>query len=261
MKQTLLTDEQKLWKRYKRNPSVRLRNMLIARYYHIVKFQAERVGKNIPVELDDLKSEGMFGLISAIERFDPERGNKFATYAKPVIRGKMRDYLRSLDWLPRLTRIRHKQLQDKRKEIEDRMGRPITDTEFAKHLQISFQAFNQMMRNANIVKIKSLDQTIKINNGYDEDDNQELSFMGMVKDCQKNNPLKIVQNYESRYEITRSMNRIDAAIIQMYYWDGLTMKEIGKAIGISESRISQRHAVILKYLKAKLIKKKGAVLG
>ncbi len=244
--------EDKLWKYYQRKRSLRWRNLLIEQYRPLVRYHAERVGSNMPVDIADLVSAGIFGLIKAIESFDPARGVKFTSYSAKRIRGAMYDSLRDLDWIPRLTRTRHNQLIAKRKAIENGLGRPISDQEFARHLQMSYKAYSQMTRNIRLPAFKSLDYKTA-----QHEDKNEVCQLDILAGRQKNNPLKNLQRAEARREIVRGMSRVDATIISLYYWEGMTMRDVGKAVGLTESRVSQRHSSILKRLKSqpKTIKK------
>ena len=136
-------DIKKIWKKHKKNPTDAMRNTLIERYLHIVRFNAERIHAKLPteVELDDLTSAGMFGLIDAIEAFDLERGVKFETYCSPRVRGAILDELRSMDWVPRLVRNRSQRIQTATKELQSQLGRIPSEQEIAQRIGVSIDEF------------------------------------------------------------------------------------------------------------------------
>src|SRR6266705_90947 len=136
-------DIQQLWRDYRAQPTVELRNHLVENYLPLVKYNAERIWARLPegVDLDDLISAGVFGLLDAIEAFDLERGVKFETYCVPRIRGAMLDELRTMDWVPRLVRSKHTKLEEARKSLEAELGRPPTDGEIAGKMQIPTEEF------------------------------------------------------------------------------------------------------------------------
>src|SRR6201987_4585260 len=151
-------DIQQVWQTYQREKSVELRNRLVERYLPLVKYNAERIWSRLPdgVELDDLISAGVFGLMDAIDAFDLSRGVKFETYCVPRIRGAMLDELRTMDWVPRLVRSKATKMEEARKELEARHGRPPTDVELAEHLGLAMDEFEKMAMDANAVGLISL---------------------------------------------------------------------------------------------------------
>src|SRR5271170_990214 len=146
-------DVQQLWRDYKTEPAIEHRNQLVEMYLPLVKYNAERIWSRLPdgVDLDDLISAGVFGLMDAIEAFDLERGVKFETYCVPRIRGAMLDELRTMDWVPRLVRSKHSKLEETRKSLEAEMGRPPKPDELAGKLGVSVEEFNKMRGDATAV--------------------------------------------------------------------------------------------------------------
>ena len=160
---------QQLWIDFKQDQSdQRLRNRLIEQYHQLVKYNAERVWAKLPegVDLNDLISAGVFGLMDAIEAFDLSRGVKFETYCVPRIRGAMLDELRSMDWVPRLVRSKATKLNDGTKRMEDRLGRSPTEIELAEHMELTVPELEKMMRDANAVNLISLNKKWYETDGY-----------------------------------------------------------------------------------------------
>src|SRR3984957_3581140 len=144
-------DVQQLWRDYRAEPTTELRNQLVELYLPLVKYNAERIWARLPegVDLDDLISAGVFGLMDAIDAFDLERGVKFETYCVPRIRGAMLDELRTMDWVPRLVRSKHTKMEEARKSLEALHGRPPTDLELAERLGLPMEEFDKMAIDAN----------------------------------------------------------------------------------------------------------------
>src|SRR5712675_2443722 len=153
-------DVQQLWHEYRAHPTIDLRNQLVELYLPLVKYNAERIWARLPegVDLDDLISAGVFGLMDAIDAFDLERGVKFETYCVPRIRGAMLDELRTMDWVPRLVRSKHTRMEETRKALEAQHGRPPTDAELAERLGLPPQEFEKMAVDANAVGLISLNK-------------------------------------------------------------------------------------------------------
>src|SRR5438309_9542310 len=148
-------DVQQLWRDYRAEPTVELRNHLVEHYLPLVKYNAERIWSRLPegVELDDLISAGVFGLMDAIDAFDLDRGVKFETYCVPRIRGAMLDELRTMDWVPRLVRSKHTKLEETRKALEAELGRPPSADEMSKRLGVTLQEFEKIAGDATAVSL------------------------------------------------------------------------------------------------------------
>src|SRR6266404_6263063 len=148
-------DVQQLWQDYRAHPTVEMRNQLVEMYLPLVKYNAERIWSRLPegVELDDLISAGVFGLMDAIEAFDLERGVKFETYCVPRIRGAMLDELRTMDWVPRLVRSKASKLEETRKALEAALGRPPRSEELAARVGVSIEEYEKMAGDATAVSL------------------------------------------------------------------------------------------------------------
>ena len=243
------TDVQKLWKTYKRGSTPELRNQLMERYLHLVKYNAERVHAKLPdeVELDDLISAGVFGLMDAIDAFDLSRGVKFETYCVPRIRGSMLDELRTMDWVPRLVRSKASKLNEALKNVEARLGRQPTDAELAEQLDISIPELEKMILDANAVNLISLNKK-----WYETDSYKDVREIDILEDKKGEDPTKRIQKNDLMRLVTKGLNRNERLIIILYYYEELTMKEIGATLDLSESRVSQMHSSIVQRLQSQL---------
>jgi RNA polymerase sigma factor for flagellar operon FliA len=249
---TKLSPEELLevWKDFKANlKDQRLRNILIERFLPLVKYNAERVWQKLPegVDLNDLISAGVFGLMDAIEAFDLERGVKFETYCVPRIRGAMLDELRTMDWVPRLVRSKASKLEATRKRVEARVGRPPTNYEMAEELEVSLGEFEKMKSDASAVSLVSLNKK-----WYETDSYKDVREVDIVEDSKGEDPTEDLQKHDVMRLVTKGLNRNERLIVILYYYEELTMKEIGQTLGLSESRVSQMHSSIVLRLKDQL---------
>lgn len=243
-------DIQDVWIAFKQDlQNQELRNRLIEHYFPLVRFNAERVWSKLPdgVDLNDLISAGVFGLMDAIEAFDMERGVKFETYCVPRIRGAMLDELRTMDWVPRLVRSKASKLEAARKEIEAAVGRPPTDRELADKLQISLDEFEKLKAEASAVGLVSLNKK-----WFETDSSKDVREVDVVEDQKGDDPAGGIQKRDLMKLVTKGLNRNERLIIILYYYEELTMKEIGQTLGLSESRVSQMHSSIVARLKDQL---------
>ena len=239
-----------VWNLYKAEPNREdLRNRLIERYMPLVRYNGERIWARLPegVELDDLISAGVFGLMDAIDAFDLSRGVKFETYCVPRIRGAMLDELRSMDWVPRLVRSKASKLGEAAKTLETRLGRHPTEIELAEQLAISVQELEKMMLEANAVNLISLNKK-----WYETDSYKDVREIDILEDCKGEDPTRCIQKRDVMKLVTKGLNRNERLIIILYYYEELTMKEIGNTLGLSESRVSQMHSSIVARLKDQL---------
>jgi RNA polymerase sigma factor FliA len=226
-----------------------LRNILMENYLHLVRFNAERIHSKLPdeVELDDLLSCGTFGLMDAIEAFDMERGVKFETYCAPRIRGAILDELRSMDWVPRLVRSRSHKLEGATKQLEVELGRAPTDDEIAKRLNMSMGEYEKIAKDASAVGVVSLSRK-----WFETDSNKDIREIDILEDKRGANPLRVIQRKDIKDLITRGLSRAERLIIILYYFEEMTMKDIGATLDLSESRVSQMHTSIIMRLKAQM---------
>jgi RNA polymerase sigma factor for flagellar operon FliA len=246
----VIVDIQQLWLDFKADQSNEdLRNRLIEQYYALVRYNAERVWQKLPdgVDLNDLISAGVFGLMDAIEAFDLERGVKFETYCVPRIRGAMLDELRTMDWVPRLVRSKASKLEAARKELEAAAGRPPTDIELATKIGLSLDQFAELKAEASAVSLVSLNKK-----WYETDSYKDVREIDVVEDERGEDPTNGIQKQDVMRLVTKGLNRNERLIVILYYYEELTMKEIGQTLGLSESRVSQMHSSIVARLKDQL---------
>src|SRR5580692_8660843 len=224
-----------VWIEYKKGKTEALRNILMENYLHLVRYNAERIHVKLPdeVELDDLMSAGIFGLMDAIAAFDLDRGVKFETYCAPRIRGAILDELRSMDWVPRLVRSRAHKLDGATKQLEVELGRASTNEKMAK--------------DASAVGLVSLSRK-----WFETDSNKDVREIDILEDKRGANPVREIQRKDLKELITKGLSRAERLIIILYYFEEMTMKEIGATLDLSESRVSQMHSSILARLKAQM---------
>ncbi len=246
-----------VWKRFKKEPSEPLRNTLMEHYLSVVKYNAERIYAKLPdeVELDDLISAGIFGLMDAIDAFDLDRGVKFETYCAPRIRGAILDELRSMDWVPRLVRSRAHKLDDTAKHLEAEFGRSATDEEIAHRMGISIDEYIKLKRDATAVSLVSLSRK-----WFETDSQKDVCEIDILEDKRGEDPLDEIQKRDLKEALTRGLSRAEKLILILYYYEEMTMKEIGATLDLSESRVSQMHSSILARLKAQLRHQKSEIV-
>lgn len=247
------TDIAEVWKAYRKEPTVELRNTLVENYLALVKYNAERIWSRLPdgVELDDLISAGVFGLMDAIDAFDLNRGVKFETYCVPRIRGAMLDELRTMDWVPRLVRSKASKMEEARKSLEADLGRPPTPDEMAAKLCVTIEEFEQMVGEATAVSLVSLNKK-----WYETDSYKDVREIDILEDKKSEDPTNRIQNRDLMRLVTRGLNRNERLIIILYYYEDMTMKEIGATLDLSESRVSQMHSSIVARLQSQLSKRR-----
>lgn len=230
-----------------------LRNILMEHYLHLVRYNAERIHHKLPdeVELDDLMSSGIFGLMDAIEAFDLERGVKFETYCAPRIRGAILDELRSMDWVPRLVRSRAHKMESTTKQLEVELGRKPCSGEIAERMNIPMAEFEKIQKDANAVGVVSLSRK-----WFETDSNKDVREIDIVEDKRGVDPIREIQRKDLKDMMTRGLSRAERLIIILYYFEEMTMKEIGTTLDLSESRVSQMHSSIIARLRAQMADRK-----
>ena len=249
MKKTADTGLEGIWETYKKTGDENLRNILIEQYLPLVRYISERLLATLPksIELDDLTSAGIFGLMDAIDGFDLDRGIKFKTYCTTRIRGSILDELRSQDWVPRLVRLKAHKIDKAYKTLESQLGRKPTDFEMAKELEISLTEFNTMLEDANPVTVYSLSEKWD-----DGDDDKSVEKVDVLADKDSDTPLDSLHQKDILEFVTRNLTKKERLIIIMYYYEGLTMREIGEIMELTESRVCQIHSNVMSRLKAQL---------
>ncbi len=226
------------------------REEIVHKYLHLVKYVAGRISVNLPpnVELNDLINDGILGLIDAIEKYDDARGVKFETYAITRINGAILDALRSLDWVPRAVRQRARELERAYQELEAQFGRVPTEDELAEKLGISRKELDTVMQRVRGTAVLSLEEFLPNEKGY------EIPLVDTLKDSD-NDVTTAVEHREIRSALVRAVEELppqERTVISLYYFDGLTLKEIKGALNVSESRVSQIHAQAVIHLRQKL---------
>ncbi|MEM1026862.1 MAG: FliA/WhiG family RNA polymerase sigma factor [Planctomycetota bacterium] len=239
----------KLWVKYRKKPTEALRNQLMETYLPLVRYNAERVHTKLPdeVDVDDLVSAGVFGMMDAISSFDLERGVKFETYCAPRIRGAILDHLRSMDWVPRLVRSRTSQLEKAKRAIEMETGRKATDDELATRLGVDDDEYAKIRKDGSATSVVSLSRK-----WFETDSNKDVREIDVLEDARQVNPLTAAQKRDLKDLMTKGLSRAERLIVLLYYFEEMTMKEIGTTLDLSESRVSQMHSSILARLKAQL---------
>lgn len=229
------------WNRYFRDRDPDMRRRLLNRYLPLVRNVAGRMAINFPrsVELCDLINTGVIGLIEAFRNFDPERGVKFETYAVPRIRGAILDELRSLDWVPRSTRAKAREIERALLMFENENGRPPTDEELADALDLTVDELHFSLEDVSKTTLLSLDEMI-----FREEDNRQVPRIETVEDEGANVILRNLERSELQAYLVIAIDRLteqEKLVIALYYYEELTLKEIGEVMKISESRVSQIH--------------------
>lgn len=245
--------EETLWQDYLTSKSPATREAIILKYAPLVKYVAGRVAIGLPsnVEFDDLVSFGVFGLMNAIEKFDLSRGIKFETYAIARIRGAILDGLRSNDWVPRSVRQKARELERVCAELENRLGRSATDQEISEAMSISIQDFYQLLSEVSCTTLSSLDELWMVHSNEDD----SVRVLDLVKNDDSEDPLNQVEIEEVKETLANAIESLperERMVIALYYYEGLTLKEIGEIMEISESRVSQIHTKAIFRLRGRL---------
>ncbi len=252
-------DEFELWREYRSNKNTEIRDFFVIKYAPLVRYVAGKVAIGMPqnVEYDDLVSYGTFGLLDAIEKFDPNRDIKFKTYAMTRIRGSIFDELRNIDWVPRTLRQKAKQLEEAIMTLENRLGHSVEDEEIAKEMGISTQELQELFSKISGASIVSLNEI-----WYSTDDNEQISYIDTIESPETLNPESLVEKEEIRNVIVEAIKKLpdkEKKVIVLYYYEDLTLKEIGQVLDVTESRVSQLHTKAILRLRGKLMKMKNAL--
>jgi len=233
-------------------PTESEREALILEHMPQIKYIAQRISTKLPahVELNDLISTGVLGLLDAIEKFDPNRGVKFKTYAELRIKGAILDSLRNLDWAPRSLRKKSKELEKVLHDLEQRLGRPATDKDICDEMNISLEEFYELVDQIKGLNLGSFQELV----GHDDDKSGD-PLVSYVPDAPQMDPFFMFHKSEIKGILAEAIDLLpkkERLVISLYYFDELTMKEIGKVLGVNESRVSQLHTKAMLRLRSKL---------
>jgi RNA polymerase sigma factor FliA len=252
--------EEELWLLYKETRDPKIRDKFVRQYAPLVKYVAGKIAIGMPhnVEFDDLVGFGVFGLFDAIAKFDPEKHVKFKTYAVTRVRGAIFDELRSIDWVPRSVRQKTREVEETVRRLETNLGRAATDIEIARELGVTIEEFQKIMLKISGTSMLSLNDV-----WYTGEDNDKVSIVESIESPQSLNPDTIVEKEEIKRVIIGAIEELpekEKKVLVLYYYEDLTLKEIGKVLEVTESRISQLHTKAILRLRAKLTNiKKGIV--
>ena len=241
-----------LWLEYRRTHDKALRDRLIINYAPLVKYVAGRLGAGLPshVEEADLVSYGLLGLMSAIDRYDPERDIKFETYAIARVRGSIIDELRTLDWVPRSVRSRARNIERAIRELEAKLARAPTDAEIAGRLGISTDELEESLIDISRSSIAALDELWSTAGEGDQ-----VSLLEMLEDPESIKPAEALDETEVREALAEAISRLperEKLVVTLYYYEELTLREIGEVLGVTESRVSQLHTKAILRLRSRL---------
>ncbi|PIE97883.1 MAG: RNA polymerase sigma factor WhiG [Treponema sp.] len=244
--------EEELWVEYKKTHDAEIREFFIVKYAPLTKYVAGKISSGMPgnVEFEDLVGYGVFGLLDAIDKYDPEKKVQFNTYAVNRIRGAIYDELRSIDWVPRSVRQKTKQVEETISSLEARLGRSATNEEIAKGLGLSIDDYYELLLKISTSSIISL-TSVRFSN----DDSDSGSIGDTIEAPSSLNPDVIVEKEEIKRIVINSINELpdrEKKVLIMYYYEDMTLKEIGKVLNVTESRVSQIHTSANLKLKVKL---------
>lgn len=240
-----------LWRAFGEQRDQRLRDRLVLHYAPLVKYVAGRVGTGLPahVEVSDLVQSGIFGLVDAIEKFEPERGLKFETYAMQRIRGAILDDLRALDWVPRSVRSRARDVERALERLEARLQRTATDAELAEEVGLDVAELRELFAQLQMTSVVALDDLIGGGGAG------QVSLAETLRDERAEDPVNALVHRDSRRQLAEAVKRLserDRVVVTLYYFENLTLAEIGKVLGVTESRVCQLHTRAVLRLRGKL---------
>jgi RNA polymerase sigma factor for flagellar operon FliA len=241
-----------LWERFKQDADPATRERLILQYSPLVKYVAGRVSVGLPatIEHGDLVSYGMFGLIDALEKFSLDKGVKFETYAIARIKGAMIDELRSVDWIPRSVRTKARDVEKALTRLEARLERTPTEQELADELGVAVKDLRQTLTQVSLVSLVALDESLA-----GGEDNERQALIDTLQDPRAPDPEASFEEQELRGLLAESVNRMserEKTVIVLYYFEGMTLAQIGEVLGVTESRVCQLHTKAVLGLRAKM---------
>ena len=229
------------------------RERLILHYAPLVKYVASRVATGLPASVDqaDLVSYGMFGLIDALEKFDPGRGNKFETYAIPRIKGAIIDELRAMDWVPRSVRFKAREIEKAYSDLESIHKRAPTETEVAARLGVTLRELHEVINQISFVQVVQLDEILSVGS----DRGEQVSLIDTLAD-RGTDPTTSLEGQETRGMLAAAINSLserEKIVVTLYYFEGLTLAEIGEILSLTESRVCQIHTKAVGQLRLQLV--------
>ena len=241
-----------IWHAFKSSGDVGARERLILQYAPLVKYVASRVATGLPASVDqaDLVSYGMFGLIDALQKFEPVRGNKFETYAIPRIRGAIIDELRAMDWVPRSVRFKQREIEKALADLESMLKRQPTERELAERLGMSMHELHEVITQISFVSVLALDETVSVG----ADRGEKVSLVDTLAD-KGFDPSTGVESQETRGLLAAAINELserEKIVVTLYYFEGLTLAEIGGILGVTESRVCQIHTKAVGVLRGQM---------
>lgn len=236
---------------YRSTVDPKVKDEIIIEYAPLIKFIAQKIASRLPsnVELDDLISCGVIGLMDAIEKFDPTRDNKFKTYAEFRVRGAILDELRAQDWVPRSIREKAKLVERAYSKLESELGRPASDEEMCLELNVTQEEFYDLLNKAKSVSLLNIDDSASFNRG------DKKLMAGLMEESRSSNPFSAVSYKNSRDKIKEGIMALpekQRLVLSLYYYEDLNLKEIGQVLDVTESRVSQLHTQAILKLKGKL---------
>jgi RNA polymerase sigma factor for flagellar operon FliA len=252
-----LNELARLWEEFKQNEvsgaRAGARERLILHYAPLVKYVASRVATGLPASVDqaDLVSYGMFGLIDALEKFDPGRGNKFETYAIPRIKGAIIDELRAMDWVPRSVRFKAREIEKAYSDLESIHKRGPTEKEVAARLGVTLRELHEVINQISFVQVLQLDEILSVGS----DRGEQVSLLDTLAD-RGTDPTTALEGEETRGLLAAAINSLserEKIVVTLYYFEGLTLAEIGDILGVTESRVCQIHTKAVGQLRLQLV--------
>ncbi len=246
-----LSKKLKNLKDYRSTVDPKVKDEIIVEYALLIKYIAQKIAARLPsnIELDDLISCGVIGLMDAIEKFDPTRDNKFKTYAEFRVRGAILDELRAQDWVPRSIREKAKLIERTYMRLESDLGRPATDEEMCKALNCTQEEFHSMLNQSKPVSLLNIDDSASFNRG------DKKLIAGIMEDSRSTNPFSAVSYKNIREKIKDGIKALpekQRLVLSLYYYEDLNLKEIGQVLDVTESRVSQLHTQAIMKLRVKL---------